>query len=85
LIFEERTIAPKTHDGTHALFHEIAVHTGRVSRDLAGALALGLRVKNNVDYEPIPEFSDEDYARYVDRAAEFVAAVKKLIEKSGPA
>jgi uncharacterized protein (UPF0332 family)/predicted nucleotidyltransferase len=79
LIFEERTLAPKTHDGTHALFHEIAVRPGRISRDLARVLSQGLEIKIAVDYAARRVLPDERYRAYVEHAAEFVAAVRVLL------
>lgn len=81
VVFEERILAPKLHQGAHSLFHEIAVCTGRIVANVADVLASGIEIKIKVDYEPHPPFRAAQYAEYVDRAAEFVAAVKKLIEE----
>jgi uncharacterized protein (UPF0332 family)/predicted nucleotidyltransferase len=79
LIFEERAIAPKTHDGAKTLFHDIAVRTGRIPQGLNAILDEGYKIKSMVDYDT--RDPDSDYAtEYVSRSADFVAAIKALID-----
>jgi uncharacterized protein (UPF0332 family) len=72
LIFEDRQQAPKTHRGTAALFSDVALKSGLT---LSHALALRMEV----DYEPIPQTTEQHAAESVDRAEQFIAKIKSLI------
>lgn len=80
-VFEERNIAPKTHSGTVTLFSDLAIKTGRLNERIGAALSRGLAVRLDVDYEPVPKTTDQQAIEYVERAADFVAAVRRLIEE----
>jgi len=80
LVFEERSTAPKTHKGTVTLFSDLAIKTGRVDERVGAALSRGLTVRLDVDYAAVPKTTDQQATEYVERAAEFVAAIKRLIE-----
>jgi uncharacterized protein (UPF0332 family) len=80
-IFEERNTAPKTHNGAVTLFSDLAIKTGRLDEHVGAVLSRGLAVRLNVDYEPVPKTTDQQAAEYVERAAEFVATVKRLFEE----
>jgi uncharacterized protein (UPF0332 family)/predicted nucleotidyltransferase len=80
LIFEVRNVAPKTHSGAASLFAEIAVKPGLLSERYSATLSQGLDIRMDVDYEPLPKTTQAQATEYVERAAEFVGAVKRLIE-----
>jgi uncharacterized protein (UPF0332 family)/predicted nucleotidyltransferase len=79
LIFEDRQQAPKTHRGTVALFSDVALKSGRMDQDLGLTLSHGLALRMDVDYEPIPQTTEQHAAEYVDRAEQFIAKIKSLI------
>jgi len=79
LIFEERNVAPKTHDGSKTLFNDIAVRTHRLSDDLSTVLTDGYNIKFIVDYSA-ENIEPKDPAAYVERAKDFIAAITRLIE-----
>ncbi|MEA2875907.1 MAG: uncharacterized protein QOF14_1103 [Hyphomicrobiales bacterium] len=79
LIFEERNVAPKTHDGSKTLFNDIAVRTHRLPEHLNTVLTDGYDIKFIVDYSA-DIIEPKDPVAYVGRAVEFVAAVKRLID-----
>ena len=81
LVFEERDTAPKTHRGTVALFSDVAIRTGHLDEQIGAALSQGLRVRLDVDYEAVPKTTDQQAAEYVRSAADFVAAVRRLMEE----
>ena len=80
LIFEERNVAPKTHDGSKTLFNDIAVRTHRLPEQLSTVLTDGYDIKFIVDYSA-DIIEPKDPVGYVERAAEFVVAVRRLIEQ----
>jgi uncharacterized protein (UPF0332 family)/predicted nucleotidyltransferase len=80
LIFDERNVAPTTHEGSKALFHDIAVRTGRLPGDLHSVLEDGYAIKFIVDYST-DNVAPKNPAAFVGRAERFVSAVKKLIEQ----
>lgn len=80
LVFEERNTAPETHKGTVTLFSDLAIKTGRVDESMGAALSRGLTMRLDLDYQAVPKTTDQQATEYVERAAEFVAAVKRLIE-----
>lgn len=81
LIFEERNLAPKTHDGSKSLFNDIAVRTQRLPAELNTVLTDGYEIKFIVDYSA-EDIEPKDPAGYVERAERFVAAVRKLIDQA---
>jgi len=81
LIFEERNVAPKTHDGSKSLFNDIAIHTRRLPAELGTVLTDGYDIKFIVDYSA-ENVEPKDPAGYVERAEKFVTAIKHLIEES---
>jgi uncharacterized protein len=80
LVFEERNTAPKTHKGTVTLFSDLAIKTGRVNESMGAALSRGLTMRLDLDYQAVPKTTDQQATEYIERAAEFVGAVKRLIE-----
>jgi uncharacterized protein len=80
LIFEVRNVAPKTHSGAASLFAEIAIKPGLLDERYSATLSQGLHIRMDVDYEPLPKTTQAQATEYVERAAEFVGAVKRLIE-----
>jgi uncharacterized protein (UPF0332 family)/predicted nucleotidyltransferase len=84
LIFEERAVAPKTHAGTRALFHETAIRPGRLPKSLARVLSEGLEIKVAVDYAGRPVLSDARHTAYIEQASAFIAAVKVILQEKPP-
>jgi uncharacterized protein (UPF0332 family)/predicted nucleotidyltransferase len=80
LIFELRSIAPKTHSGTISLFAETAMKPGLVDSRHSATLAQGLKIRETVDYEPLPQVTKEQALDYVTRAADLVQQIKNLLE-----
>jgi uncharacterized protein (UPF0332 family)/predicted nucleotidyltransferase len=80
LIFEFRNMAPKTHSGTASLFAETAIKPGLVDERHSATLMQGLKIRADVDYEPLPAVTKAQTVDYVDRATDFVLQVKTVLE-----
>lgn len=81
LIFEYRSIAPKTHSGTDSLFSEIAIKDGLLGSKHTGTLTQGLDIRTEVDYQPAPKVTAAQAHAYIDRATELVHAVRQVLER----
>lgn len=81
VIFDKTGVAPKTHSGARAKFHQL-VHEGIEFDDsLLGFLSSGFNAKQGIDYGPDLFFVNREEAIvYLDRAAAFLAAAKKVCE-----
>jgi len=79
IIFEKTGIAPKTHSGTRAKFHEL-IHGGMAfDQELARFLSEGFDTKQGVDYGPEVVLVSRTQAEgYVNRAAAFLAAARAV-------
>jgi uncharacterized protein len=73
LIFERRSVAPKTHSGAASLFSDVAVKSGLLDASSAAVLSRGLDIRMDVDYEPMPRVTAEQAREYVSQAVDFVA------------
>jgi uncharacterized protein (UPF0332 family)/predicted nucleotidyltransferase len=82
LIFELRGLAPKTHSGTSSLFGEIAIKPGLDERHNA-TLTRGVKIRAEVDYEPLPTITKEQALAYIESATDLVNQVKRVLEKRG--
>jgi uncharacterized protein (UPF0332 family)/predicted nucleotidyltransferase len=81
LIFERRSLAPKTHSGAASLFSDVAVKSGLLDASYAAVLSRGLDIRMDVDYEPLPWVTAEQAREYVGQAVDFVTKVTQLIEQ----
>lgn len=77
-IFEERNVAPKTHEGSRSLFHELAFRSKRLPEEFASVLTDGYAIKFIVDYSG-EDVQPKKPAEYVERAARFIEAVRQLV------
>jgi uncharacterized protein (UPF0332 family) len=81
IIFERRTIASKSHSGTHALLHQM-VHEGlAVDRASVEFLSDGFKIKNASDYGPYEPVDAAKAKDAVGRAARLVDRIEALLSE----
>ncbi|MGB9366151.1 MAG: HEPN domain-containing protein [Xanthobacteraceae bacterium] len=83
LIFELRGLAPKTHSGTSSLFAETAIKPGLLDERHSATLTQGMKIRAEVDYEPLPAVTKEQAITYIESATDLVEQVKKALEARG--
>ena len=81
IVFEKRTIASKTHSGTHSLFHQLVKDGIKVDRHTLDLLSEGFDVKTNADYGPYEEVEEERAKDFVQRADVLVAIIESELSR----
>jgi uncharacterized protein (UPF0332 family) len=81
VVFDKTTMAPKTHSGTRAKFHDLVREGMAFDQTLLKFLSDGFETKQGVDYGPEVVHVSRDLAEdHLKRAAAFIDAAKKACE-----
>ena len=82
LIFERLDRLPKTHNGVHQQFHDVARREADLDARLSGDLSAAYLFKQRADYgvEPIAPVTATDALMVLDRADVFVEAVARILQ-----
>jgi uncharacterized protein (UPF0332 family) len=79
VVFDKTTMAPKTHSGTRAKFHDLVREGMAFEHNLVKFLSDGFETKQGVDYGPEVVHVSRDRAEdHLRRATAFIAAAKKV-------
>ena len=82
LIFERLDRLPKTHNGVHQQFHDVARREAGLDARLSGDLSAAYLFKQRADYgvEPVAPVTTADAQMVLDRADAFVDAVARRLK-----
>lgn len=72
---------PKTHKGTHNLFYEQFVATGRFPREIARLLRQGREERETADYDFIGVFDTMAASDFLHDIQDFVEEAESLVDK----